>query len=277
MKRFHQTITEDQLHLSYFPTDLKKSEEIFRHQRNSIVLWTMKNEVKSAVDFLANILRTSKHVSEQQVHIFKENLQNLLSSKFENHWFPSKPNKGSGYRCIRINHKMDPLLLQAGHSCGLNETVIFSIIPKELTIWVDPFDVSYRIGENGSIGVLFESANTSINDNSSSSMSSTSSSSSLSSGIESPSPMSMMSFSANSCKGQFMSEFPRDMGLKQFAAYVYSWLKSRCVCFPSFKLAASHLYIFFSRITTYFIVIMDYEYGNNSIFKKKIFFFSFTC
>lgn len=237
----------------------------------------MKNEVKSAVDFLANILRTSKHVSEQQVHIFKENLQNLLSSKFENHWFPSKPNKGSGYRCIRINHKMDPLLLQAGHSCGLNETVIFSIIPKELTIWVDPFDVSYRIGENGSIGVLFESDNTSINDNSSSSMSSTSSSSSLSSGIESPSPMSMMSFSANSCKGQFMNEFPRDMGLKQFAAYVYSWLKSRCVCFPSFKLAASHLYIFFSRITTYFIVIMDYEYGNNSIFKKKIFFFPFTC
>lgn len=180
----------------------------------------MKNEVKSAVDFLAKILRTSKYVSDHQVQIFKENLQNLLSSKFENHWFPSKPNKGSGFRCIRINHKMDPLILQAGHSCGLSETVILSIIPKELTIWVDPFDVSYRIGENGSIGVLFESTNTSINDNSSSSMSSSSSESQ-----SSPSSMSsMMSFSANSCKGQFMSEFPRE-SLKQFAAYVYSWVK----------------------------------------------------
>ncbi|XP_062606436.1 protein BTG1-like [Saccostrea cucullata] len=167
----------------------------------------MKKEVKSAVDFLAKILRTSKYVNEQQVSIFNESLQNLLCAKYENHWFPSKPNKGSGFRCIRINHSKDPLILQAGLSCGLSDNVLFSIIPKELTIWVDPFDVSYRIGENGSIGVLFESNNTSQTQSSHSS-------SSVSSD--------MMSFSANSCKGQFLNEFPRDMGFKQLAAYVYS-------------------------------------------------------
>lgn len=189
----------------------------------------MKKEVKSAVDFLANILRTSKYVNEQQVQIFNENMQHLLSSKYENHWFPSKPNKGSGFRCIRINHSMDPLILQAGRSCGLSDTVIFSSIPKELTIWVDPFDVSYRIGENGSIGVLFESNNTSNGNSSSSSSSNT---------IESSE---MMPFSASSCKGQFMNEYPRDMSLNQFAAYVYSWLWCH---FLHIRHAANHLYIF---------------------------------
>lgn len=51
---------------------------------------------------------------------------------------------------------MDPLIKQAGTFCGLNETQMCSTLPKELTMWVDPKDVSYRFGENGSIGILFD-------------------------------------------------------------------------------------------------------------------------
>lgn len=75
---------------------------------------------------------------------------------YKHHWFPLMPSKGSGYRCIRINHKMDPLIGKAAGMIGLSHERLFQLLPSELTLWVDPFEVSYRIGEDGSICVLYE-------------------------------------------------------------------------------------------------------------------------
>jgi len=79
------------------------------------------------------------------------------TEQYKHHWFPDRPCKGSGYRCIRINHKMDPLVWQAGQRIGLTIQQLYLLLPSELTLWVDPFEVSYRIGEDGSICVLYES------------------------------------------------------------------------------------------------------------------------
>jgi len=51
---------------------------------------------------------------------------------------------------------MDPVIAQAGEACGLEPSVIHATFPSELTMWIDPLEVSYRIGENGSICVLYE-------------------------------------------------------------------------------------------------------------------------
>ena len=51
---------------------------------------------------------------------------------------------------------MDPVIAQAGEACGLDPLVIHATFPSELTMWIDPLEVSYRIGENGSICVLYE-------------------------------------------------------------------------------------------------------------------------
>ena len=116
----------------------------------------MLKEVYSAVEFLRNLLKCGqKNVSDSQLDTFQRNLCALLCSHYQNHWFPEKPCKGSGYRCIRINHKMDPLVTRAGMECGIAESELFSLLPSELTMWVDPDEVSYRIGEDGSIGVIF--------------------------------------------------------------------------------------------------------------------------
>ena len=70
--------------------------------------------------------------------------------RFKDHWDPTNPNRGSAYRCIRINGcRLDPVVKEAAKVTGL--TNISEYLPSELTLWIDPSDVSYRFGEDGSI------------------------------------------------------------------------------------------------------------------------------
>ncbi|XP_052899268.1 protein Tob1 [Anopheles moucheti] len=120
----------------------------------------MRIEVNSAADFLMNLLRVRKanQLSENQLQHFKGSLEQILTRHFQCHWYPDVPTKGSGFRCLRINGKMDPIIEKAGHAVGLNTVVLRKLLPLELTIWIDPDEVSYRIGENGTICVLYDTA-----------------------------------------------------------------------------------------------------------------------
>uniref|UniRef100_A0A182R0E1 Anti-proliferative protein domain-containing protein n=1 Tax=Anopheles farauti TaxID=69004 RepID=A0A182R0E1_9DIPT len=120
----------------------------------------MRIEVNSAADFLMNLLRMRKanQLSESQLQHFKGSLEQILTRHFQCHWYPDVPTKGSGFRCLRINGKMDPIIEKAGHAVGLNTVVLRKLLPLELTIWIDPDEVSYRIGENGTICVLYDTA-----------------------------------------------------------------------------------------------------------------------
>ncbi|XP_037087451.1 protein BTG2-like [Pollicipes pollicipes] len=118
----------------------------------------MKSEVFAASDFIVNLLRMSSpgSLTDRDLLRFRDTLAVVMRDHYHNHWFPEKSFKGSGYRCIRINGQMDPLVAAAGDSCGLDRVFLRSLFPSELTLWVDPREVSYRIGENGSICVLLD-------------------------------------------------------------------------------------------------------------------------
>ncbi|KAI4472498.1 hypothetical protein M0802_016764 [Mischocyttarus mexicanus] len=116
----------------------------------------MKLEIVSAADFLVHLLRLQAgQLSERQLEMFKSSLTEVLRHRYRDHWFPDRPNRGSGYRCIRINGKMDPVIAQAGANVGLLPAVLHSLFPSELTMWIDPSEVSYRIeiGMKNSEGV----------------------------------------------------------------------------------------------------------------------------
>lgn len=108
------------------------------------------DEVDIAVMFFISLMQ------KQQVHeaIVWENFSNRLSEelriKFKGHWYPETPDKGSGYRCIRVNSiTPDWLVQRVAIDCGIS--TIRENLPAELTVWIDPGEVSYRIGEEGSI------------------------------------------------------------------------------------------------------------------------------
>lgn len=120
----------------------------------------MKEEFGKAVSFLTNLIRVKlcgsiRSIHVDQLNLFYNNLKDILHLHYEKHWFPEKPDRGSGYRCVRINHKMDPIALKARIDSGINEEILNKLRPVELTMWVDPYAVSYRIGETGSICALF--------------------------------------------------------------------------------------------------------------------------
>lgn len=108
----------------------------------------MKEEVQCACEFFSRMLE-SKHLPHQFANQFRVQLEELLSRRFKDHWDTKNPSKGSAYRCIRINSKMDPIVSEAAKATGLRD--ISKYLPAEFTMWIDPRDVSYRFGEEGSI------------------------------------------------------------------------------------------------------------------------------
>ena len=50
--------------------------------------------------------------------MFGEELDSALRDKFQGHWYPDKPFKGSAYRCLKITDPSDPVLNRAARESG---------------------------------------------------------------------------------------------------------------------------------------------------------------
>lgn len=118
----------------------------------------MRLEIQSACNFIVHLLRLKRqNICEPQLSKFNDNLIQVLQRRYRDHWFPDKPYKGSGYRCIRFNsYAVDPMIIQAGESSGLSKEFLVANLPDNLMMWIDPLDVSYRIGEYSCIYTLFD-------------------------------------------------------------------------------------------------------------------------
>ncbi|XP_012543085.1 maternal B9.15 protein [Monomorium pharaonis] len=108
----------------------------------------MLNEIRAAVLFLVNLIEKSEKFSPDQLECFERHLVKLLTERFKNHWFPDKPFKGQGYRCIRVNghNRRDATLESAANAAGVKYEDL--ALPVELTLWVDPNEVCCRFGES---------------------------------------------------------------------------------------------------------------------------------
>ncbi|XP_043666401.1 protein BTG3-like [Vespula pensylvanica] len=108
----------------------------------------MRNEITAAVLFLVQLIEKNEKFSPDQLECFKRHLVELLTERFKNHWFPDKPFKGQGYRCIRVNghNRRDATLESAANAAGVKYEDLS--LPVELTLWVDPNEVCCRFGES---------------------------------------------------------------------------------------------------------------------------------
>ncbi|XP_076469065.1 uncharacterized protein LOC143299617 [Babylonia areolata] len=111
-------------------------------------------EISVALNFLISYLYNK--LPRRRVDLLGEELEKGLKKKFEGHWYPDKPFKGSGFRCVRCNgENVDPVIVTAVFNAGLDLQEVKDYIPEEMTLWIDPSEVSYRISEKGPIKVLY--------------------------------------------------------------------------------------------------------------------------
>lgn len=116
----------------------------------------MKEEVCSAIKFLSQVLSRNSKVNQEHIQTFNDTLEQLIIARFENHWHPNKPLKGNAFRCINIDELtgIDPVLLKATKASGISPSVLLEIFPGGLALWIDPGEVSCRIGK-GSICPIY--------------------------------------------------------------------------------------------------------------------------
>uniref|UniRef100_A0A8D8Y980 Protein Tob2 n=1 Tax=Cacopsylla melanoneura TaxID=428564 RepID=A0A8D8Y980_9HEMI len=110
-------------------------------------------EVQVALNFVISYLYNK--LPRRRVNIFGEELEKALKEKFSGHWYPGKPLKGSAFRCLKTGDPIDPVLEIAARESGVAIQDVLENLPSELAVWVDPGEVSYRIGEKGDVKILY--------------------------------------------------------------------------------------------------------------------------
>jgi len=107
----------------------------------------MKDEIAAAVVFITRLVKNGHQLNKEQIDEFSDKLTTALVEKFKNHWYTDNPIKGQGYRCIRLNDNMrrEPLLGKVARECSIDYSDLN--LPAEMTLWVDPEEVTCRFGE----------------------------------------------------------------------------------------------------------------------------------
>ncbi|PAA62146.1 hypothetical protein BOX15_Mlig011327g1 [Macrostomum lignano] len=116
----------------------------------------MRAEVSIAVNFVLSFLYN--RLPRRRVNLFGEQLDCNLTAKFQGHWYPDQPLKGTAFRCLKISgEQSDPILLEAAKETGLDVGELMKHLPQNLTLWIDPGEVSCRVGGKGSVTQLYSS------------------------------------------------------------------------------------------------------------------------
>ncbi|XP_020838378.1 protein Tob2 [Phascolarctos cinereus] len=110
-------------------------------------------EIKVALNFIISYLYNK--LPRRRADLFGEELERLLRKRYEGHWYPDRPLRGSGFRCVHIGDTVDPVVELAAKRSGLAVEDVRANVPEELSVWIDPFEVSYQIGEKGAVKVLY--------------------------------------------------------------------------------------------------------------------------
>lgn len=104
----------------------------------------MKQEIAAAAQWW------SSHIQDpSQSKRFRRELEKRLAKKFENHWYPEEPTRGSGFRTVAFDIRLDSVLETAASWCGIQD--IAKKLPRA-TVFINPSSVNMRMDSSSSEG-----------------------------------------------------------------------------------------------------------------------------
>eukprot|EP00055_Hartaetosiga_balthica_P004603 m.12320 g.12320 ORF g.12320 m.12320 type:complete len:291 (-) comp3983_c0_seq1:43-915(-) len=120
----------------------------------------MREEIDYAINFICDQfcsgLESGLEGGEgvHDLEMFRDELRQQLEERYTDHWFPSEPERGCGYRCLEWSKRfVDGSIQHAAQKAGLEVATLMAKGPRHLKLWVDPGEVSARIN-SGSIQVI---------------------------------------------------------------------------------------------------------------------------
>ena len=114
----------------------------------------MEREIAIAAKYIVSHLYNK--LPRRRVDCFGEALNRGIRRKFDGHWYPEQPFKGSAFRCVKVSgNNADSLIDDAAAEVGLPLHEVQRFLPDEMTLWVDPLEVSCRVGEKGVVRVIY--------------------------------------------------------------------------------------------------------------------------
>ncbi|XP_067094805.1 maternal B9.15 protein isoform X1 [Osmerus mordax] len=109
----------------------------------------MKREVKAGVNFLKRLAVERGGLGEHKAEAFAEKLRELLSDKYNEHWYPDNPSKGQAFRCVRMSADIVECDKEVLRACVESDLQLSQLgLQREVTLWIDPLEVSARSGDN---------------------------------------------------------------------------------------------------------------------------------
>lgn len=117
----------------------------------------MEIEITIAFDLILRMINAPTVLSEPQISAWKSAFVGLLTERFSDHWLPDSPFQGNAYRSLTVlNGEVDSVLLETCQLAGIPSSILTNSLPKELVIWIDPYAVSYRTGDQSPVQLFWE-------------------------------------------------------------------------------------------------------------------------
>ncbi|KAJ2448987.1 hypothetical protein EV183_005144 [Coemansia sp. RSA 2336] len=115
----------------------------------------MQTEVENAAKFWINCIPESELTSDKKEALRKALVQ-VLSEKYTGHWHLDRTMAGSAYRSISNWRRLDSVFIKAAKLAQVAVDVLETWLPRDMILWCDPYSVSYRVGDHGSIVSVYE-------------------------------------------------------------------------------------------------------------------------
>ncbi|UJR27737.1 hypothetical protein I4U23_009014 [Adineta vaga] len=111
----------------------------------------MKKEIDVALDLLVAYISHFGSIKEETIEEFRTCLQKNLLERYQGHWYPDIPIKGQAYRSLEFtkqNEYCDVIVSQICRELGFASNLLG--IRHDITLWIDPYEVTIRIGNHAS-------------------------------------------------------------------------------------------------------------------------------
>ena len=122
----------------------------------------MRLEITSAANFLVHLMGDNLKMKDKER--FRKSLIQVLHRRYRGHWMPDKPFNGCGFRAIRIREGyFDGCVELACEEAYIPTAKVRKALPSNIMFWIDPFEVTYRIGDFGCLVEIYSYKEDQIN------------------------------------------------------------------------------------------------------------------